>query len=120
VLTWSDIDVVDTAACRPALTRAVTTFCIDTLTARLIAFPLAGGEDSGVRMLVTVLATEASVPDRIPRLVAHELGHVLGIARHSPNPLDLMWRTDPDATRPSTRDAATVQVLYHMRPDVVP
>jgi hypothetical protein len=124
VLTWSDVPVVDAADCPPAVTRGVTTFCLEGLAGdppRLRTFPLLPpATSSRVKMLVTLLATEAAVPDRARRIVAHELGHVLGLTQHSPNQLDLMWRTDPSAERPSVRDAATLQVLYHLRPDVLP
>lgn len=122
VLAWSDvIPPVETENCRPAVTQAVTTFCVDGLTTedpRLRIFPLRSGDTSHVRMLVTVLAAEASNPATVRRLVAHELGHVLGIARHSGDARDLMFRTDPVIERPGPRDAATVQVLYHTSVDV--
>lgn len=124
VLMWSDVlPPIDTRDCRPAVTQAVTTFCIDDLSApapRLRPFPFADGELSPVRMLVTVLASEASSPVVVRRLVAHELGHVLGIGRHSGDRDDLMWRTDPAVDRPGPRDAATVQLLYHVRPAIIP
>jgi predicted Zn-dependent protease len=42
----------------------------------------------------------------------HEFGHALGILRHSPNVLDIMY-TNPTATEPTSRDRNTVQVMYH-------
>ena len=124
VLAWSDVlPPVDTRDCRPAVVLAVTTFCIDDLgtpAPHVRPFPLNAGGESQVRMLVTVLATQASNPDVVRRLVAHEFGHVLGIGRHSDDPDDLMWRGDPPGDRPGTRDAATVQLLYHVVPDIVP
>lgn len=122
VLTWSDvIPPVETGQCRPAITQAVTTFCVDnfgTDSVRLRVFPPRdGGAPGNVRMLVTILATEVA---NVDRLVAHELGHVLGISQHSEDPRDLMWRTDPQPFGPTRRDAATVQVLYHTRADIVP
>lgn len=122
ILAWSDvIPPVQTDDCRPAVTRAVTTFCIDGIMTddpRLRVFPLQNGDTSHVRMLVTVLAAEAPNPATVRRLVAHEIGHVLGIARHSGDARDLMFRTDPVIERPGPRDAATVQVLYHTSADV--
>lgn len=124
VLMWSDVlPPVDTRDCRPSITQAVTTFCVDNLgeaAPRLRPFPLSSSETGNVKMLVTVLASEAADPEAVHRLVAHELGHVLGIGRHSPERDDLMYRTDPVVARPSPRDAATVQLLYHVRPHVVP
>jgi hypothetical protein len=124
VLMWSDaVPPVDTRNCRPAVTQAVTTFCVDGLTGpapRLRPYPLPTGEATDVRMLVTILAGEAGRADLVRRLVAHEFGHVLGIGRHSSDPDDLMWRTDPVVERPGPRDAATVQLLYHVRPQILP
>ena len=124
VLIWSDvIPPVVTDDCRPVVTQAVTTFCVDGLSGtepRLRPFPLRDGGTGHVRMLVTVLGSEAARPDFVNRLVVHEFGHVLGIGRHSPERNDLMWRTDPLVDRPSPREAATVQVLYHVRPDILP
>ncbi len=123
VLVWSDeIPPVETTGCPPVVTRAVTTFCLAPGGASLQPFPLRGqgAAPSPVRMIVTVLGSEAAVPDRVPRLVAHELGHVLGIARHSPNSDDLMWATTPQVSSPSRRDATTILLLYHVRPDVSP
>lgn len=125
VLSWSDaILPVETEQCRPQLQRAVTTFCItgfDTDSPALTRFPLAPPADAAagdVRMLVTFLGAEALFPDRLTRLVAHELGHVLGIGRHSADAGDLMYSPEPARATPSARDAATVQVLYHTRPDI--
>jgi predicted Zn-dependent protease len=42
----------------------------------------------------------------------HELGHALGILRHSSNPLDIMF-SNPAVPLPSERDRNTVQVMYH-------
>jgi hypothetical protein len=127
VIAWSDAPLpVETADCRPALQRAVTTFCVSGLgtdSAYLEPFPLrppAAPASGRVKMLVTMLGSEALVPDRVPLLVTHELGHVLGIGRHSPNPNDVMWAIEPQVAQPSRRDAATVQVLYHAHPDITP
>jgi predicted Zn-dependent protease len=53
-------------------------------------------------------------------LVTHELGHVLGLARHSDEPRDLMYGGELTTAVPGRRDQASVQVLYQMPPDVVP
>jgi hypothetical protein len=126
VLRWSnDVAPVDHSACPPVFSSGVTTFCIEDLDAtplRLATFPQAGTPDPtarGVKMLVTILASQATIPGRIDRLVAHELGHVLGIGRHSPEPSDLMF-AEPARTTLSRRDVATVQVLYHTDADILP
>jgi predicted Zn-dependent protease len=123
VLSWSDVaPPVDTRGCPPVIRQGVTTFCVDFNTLRLVPYPLVNdpGAPSRITMLVTILATEASSPALVERLVMHELGHVLGLAQHSPNTSDLMWNGEPTASAPSVRDASTVQVLYHVRPEILP
>jgi hypothetical protein len=77
VLAWSESidDIVDTSSCQPAFTRAVTTFCVDGLgtdTAHLRTFPPAQtNATSEVKMVVTLLESEALQPDRARRFVAH-------------------------------------------------
>ena len=123
VLRWSgEPSPVDLSQCPPAGTRAVTTFCAEggDLGNGLASFPLAGGGSSRVKMIVTILPLQLTIPGRVPALVTHELGHVLGIARHSDEPRDLMYAGELTVVTPSRRDQATVQVLYHTRPDVLP
>jgi len=50
-------------------------------------------------------------------VIAHELGHTMGLFKHSPDSLDLMY-TIPDVAQPSARDRNTVQQLYHVDPDL--
>lgn len=47
----------------------------------------------------------------------HEIGHALGIFRHSPDPDDIMY-FNPTVTTPSQRDFQTAEVLYHARTTV--
>jgi len=49
----------------------------------------------------------------------HELGHALGIWRHSNLATDLMF-ADPAVSAPSKRDLATAELIYHLRPNVEP
>ena len=121
VLRWSgETSPVELSQCQPAGTQAVTTFCLDSANARLRPFPRTDGGSSRVRMVVTILPSQLTIPGRVPTLVTHELGHVLGIARHSQEPRDLMYGGELTTPAPSRRDQATVQVLYQMRPQVVP
>jgi predicted Zn-dependent protease len=61
----------------------------------------------------------SDVANCLARVTAHELGHALGIFSHSPNANDLMAL--PVVVRePSGSDRATIQVLYHIPPDVQP
>ncbi|MFO7260329.1 MAG: matrixin family metalloprotease [bacterium] len=122
VLYWNGDPVpVDTWGCPPETTgaRALTWSCPDpAVPGRLQPFTL-NGEPTPVRMMVYVARWEASTPASLKRVVLHELGHVLGIGRHSPNPEDAMEAHAP-VDRLSPADRATVQVLYHVEPDIVP
>lgn len=111
---------VDVSSCSPGGGFAYTTFCLDQSNpARLAIFPLRTG-GGNVKMLLTIRTTNILDAAQVRRLVAHELGHVLGISQHSSRPTDLMF-PDPTATSlPSSRDRATLQVLYHTRPDITP
>jgi predicted Zn-dependent protease len=51
--------------------------------------------------------------------LTHEIGHTLGIFRHSPHPEDLMY-SNPGVTAPSERDRNTAEVLYHTPANVSP
>jgi predicted Zn-dependent protease len=57
------------------------------------------------------------VPECLALTTTHEVGHALGIWRHSVVPTDLMY-TDPAVTAPSERDLGTAEVLYHRTPNV--
>jgi predicted Zn-dependent protease len=49
----------------------------------------------------------------------HELGHAIGIFAHSPSATDIMFG-DPSVSSLSTRDRATAEVAYHIRPTLTP
>jgi hypothetical protein len=49
----------------------------------------------------------------------HEIGHSVGIFRHSSNPADLMY-FDPSVDVPSERDRTTAEVLSHVPATVEP
>lgn len=72
-----------------------------------------------LRLPIRIYVDPKSVPDApgVPECVAltttHELGHSLGIFRHSPTPTDLMY-ADPTVSEPSERDRNTAEVLYHV------
>lgn len=124
VLRWSDAaPPVDTAACPPEVTgRAATTFCRTADGTALRTFPLLppfDPDDGAVRMLVTVLASEAGSLARVRQLVGHELGHVLGIGTHSPDPADLMWGGELSTIHLSEADRETIHRLYETTPDLL-
>jgi hypothetical protein len=117
---------VNTEGCPPSFSNAVTTLCIADLSAaqlHLASFdplPPADTTAGNIKMIVTILASQATIAGQVDRLVVHELGHVLGIGQHSPDPQDLMAAGVPLVTAPGRRDIATVQVLYHTTPDILP
>lgn len=122
VLTWSDLALpIVTAHCPPGGGTAYTTFCLTPEHDALVPFPLTDDEqNSRVRFLVTLRTDPSLTAARVQSLVAHELGHVLGLARHSPNSADLMFSDPVARTEPNVRDRATVQLLYQLRPDIIP
>jgi hypothetical protein len=127
ILGWSDAElpVEPPDDCRPGGGgRAVTTFCLDPADpSRLRPFPVRtpeGLEIGRPRMIILVRVFEAGDPLAVRRLVAHELGHALGIGRHSQNEGDLMWSGILGLDAPSAADRATIRILYQTRPDIVP
>ncbi|HUH12959.1 MAG TPA: hypothetical protein VMK65_07600 [Longimicrobiales bacterium] len=126
VIVWSDDPAppVLTESCSPAVGRAVTTFCAveEEELRRLRPFPLSAdaGAESPVRFVVTLGTREGEDREQLRRLVAHELGHVLGIFRHAPSNEDLMWGGLLTTDVPSRADRQTIQVLYHTAPDLRP
>lgn len=77
--------------------------------------------ESPIRVQIGVNAgyTPAQVAACLPRVTRHEVGHALGVLRHSPAPFDLMYGT-PAVDTPSPRDQATVEVLYHTPATIFP
>lgn len=66
--------------------------------------------------------TDPNLPgtgDCLDRVAAHEVGHALGIFRHSADTLDLMY-SFPRVSVPSRRDRATAENAYHFRAEMVP
>jgi predicted Zn-dependent protease len=125
LLRWSDEPApVELSDCQPEVSIAVTSFCLsDEDPQRLYTYPLLpphADASSSVRFVITILGGLAGQETFVQDLVMHELGHALGIAQHSPDPDDLMTVGSPPRRSPSPRDIATVQVLYHTRPDIVP
>jgi len=81
--------------------------------------PLTMTEPIRVHLRVRPGFTEAQVAACMPRVVAHEMGHTIGILTHSPANTDLMWGT-PTTDTPTNRDRNTAQVLYHTAPTIAP
>ena len=122
VLIFSNmLQPVDVSNCSPGGGLAYTTFCLDSQdNTRLAVFPIRNGGGGKVKFLVTVRDQAVLDGESVRRLVAHELGHVLGIAQHSQRPTDLLYAGTLTRAEPSPADRATLQVLYHSRPDITP
>lgn len=106
--------LVATELCDPLPTGAggYTFFCIDE---NLQAIPLLLVDGSGgrVQMDVAINRDAVDADSTFRAVVAHELGHVLGIGAHSPNMTDLMFGS-PRRRTPTTLDARTLlYVLWH-------
>jgi predicted Zn-dependent protease len=78
-----------------------------------------------LRLPVRVYIAPQTLPDdpNLPRCLAltttHELGHALGIWRHSPTATDLMF-ANPSVTAPSDVDLGTAELIYHLPANVQP
>jgi hypothetical protein len=111
---------VDVTNCQPAGSGAFTTFCLTDDEEHLTVFPLVSGDASQIKFIVTVRTVIPMDTAEVTRFVAHELGHVLGLAQHSPLSTDLMHELAGIASRPTQRDRATLQALYHTAPEITP
>ena len=76
-----------------------------------------------IRMYVIpkyALDNPATVPC-LARVSIHELGHALGLFKHSLDTLDIMYGFPyPSVTAPSEGDVTTILTLYHQRSDLRP
>ena len=64
-------------------------------------------------------ASAGHVQDCMRRTVIHEVGHALGLLRHSPSATDIMY-PQPLVSFPSRADRWTIETLYHTRPTIAP
>jgi predicted Zn-dependent protease len=76
-------------------------------------------EPMQVRVGIAPGFTTAQVAACLPRVTAHELGHSIGLLRHSSGPDDLMSGS-PRVDFPTPRDRRTAEVLYHTTPTIGP
>src|SRR5688572_15271373 len=111
---------VSISECTPSGSDAYTTFCLTEDEEHLTVFPLLGDEVGQVKFLVTIRTISPLNPANVTRLVAHEMGHVLGLAQHSALSTDVMHELAAVATRPTLRDRATLQALYHTPAEITP
>jgi predicted Zn-dependent protease len=111
---------LETGQCTPSGSDAFTTFCLTGDGQHLEGFPIVGTNQRNVKFLVTLQPVLPFDPIEVTRLVTHEMGHVLGIAQHSPLATDLMHSDARVAARPTARDRATLQALYHTAAEITP
>lgn len=89
---------------------------------RLVIDSATNALDSAIVITAQSLAGSATDAQRaacFQRVVAHEVGHSLGLLQHSAQAGDLM-AAQPVVDRPTTRDRVTVEVLYHTPPTIGP
>jgi predicted Zn-dependent protease len=96
-----------------------------------LAFECSGATDldlsddhAQLRLPVRVYVDSRSAPGPalsscLALTTAHEIGHALGIWRHSPASTDLMF-ADPVVPGPGERDLNTAELLYHTPSNVQP
>ena len=95
-----------------------TLFCPDVGDALIL--PLRDGSGGRVKMDIFVNPASSSGPNHFQgfyALVAHEIGHALGIGGHSQEPDDLMYPI-PTAMRPTDRDAAALRAVLYRKADI--
>jgi hypothetical protein len=114
IVLWADSvppDVPPDTAGALGACSGVTTFLIDSTDTIMAPVRVQLSVNSGY--------TAAQVAACMRRVAAHELGHTLGIFTHSPAAGDLMY-APPSVERPTARDRAAVEVLYHSTPTIGP
>jgi hypothetical protein len=104
--------------CEPLPTGAggYTFLCIDDLD-RAVTFGLLDGSGGRVKMDISINRDAVETEEIFGALVAHEIGHVLGIGAHSSTNTDLMFGS-PRRLTPSPADARTLRFVLGQRPDV--
>lgn len=113
VLRWHDAaGVLSTPmTCVGPVTGAASTLgCLNDPRDALRMWPRRDGEPSRVIYRVVIRRTDDQ--ELLDRLVIHEMGHVLGILSHSPDPSDIMWAGPDLPPAPTARDRSTLRSLY--------
>jgi hypothetical protein len=98
-----------------------TWFCVNQgapdvpLSARAQPLLLADGTATSATVVIRLDIGRTVSQSTLDAIVAHELGHALGIGGHSPNASDLMTNF-PSVAVPSARDATTLRYVLGQRP----
>ena len=111
--------LVDVSACAYPGSGAggVTFFCPTEDGREFDVLPLLTGGPGNVKMDVRLDRTRVSSAEQFRALVIHEMGHVVGIGAHSPDPNDLLYfNIGPSA--PSERDARTLRWVLRQPVDI--
>ena len=119
VLRWHDAaGVLSTPmTCLGPVTGAASTLgCLNDPRDALRTWPRRDGEPSQVIYRVVIRRTDDR--ELLDRLVIHEMGHVLGILSHSPDPSDVMWAGPDLPPAPTPRDRSTLRSLYQTPVDL--
>lgn len=101
---------LDACATSISISAGRTVLCAAGDTARTLPL-LSAGAPGRVKVAIEVDVGSAGAA-AVDALIAHELGHALGIGGHSAEPADLMYAA-PTAIRPTPRDAATLRFVLH-------
>jgi len=117
LVSWADSvppDVPPDTATAPNSCAGVTTFDYDST-----GFALAGPVHVSLSVLGGSPASPGQVQACMRRVSIHELGHSLGLLRHSLFDEDIMYGS-PIVDYPSRFDRRSVELLYHSTPTVQP
>lgn len=119
VLMWDDTEPIYSSppGCTgPTTGAAGTRGCLTAGQDSLIVWSLRSGEPSRLLFRVTINRAAELDQETVDLLVAHELGHVVGILNHSSLSDDLMWSGRPSSADLSDRDRLTLRSLYQTEP----
>jgi predicted Zn-dependent protease len=97
----------------------VTSFCASESLDSLLVLPLVTGGPGHVKIAITIDGSRASSATQFAGLVAHELGHAIGLGGHSPNAGDVMSGV-PTVAAPSAEDARVIRWLLRQPIDLRP
>ncbi len=117
IVQWTDSvppDVPPDTTPAPNACGGVTTFDYDST-----GFTLAGPVHVSLTVLTGSPVSAGQVQACMRRVSIHELGHSLGLLRHSVFDEDIMFGS-PIVDYPSRFDRRSVEVLYHSQPTVQP